>query len=268
MVIKVKAEDDNDDDSYSNRQAQRGDRESNIEDTRNTTKTEISENTEDGQRSDNRNNFDDNRSYNSNRDNRNNNGYKTRDTVHGDRSNYQNHYSNDRDSNNFSYNSRGNYNGNRGYNNMPLPAKMSLAAPPPSPTPGGPNDVDPYLRDPQTGLSFGTVRILSRLPKCDQQTLLNYRRLLRTPSIRLQFYRDLYQMRQRNYVDGCGEGMVRIGHRERAILLHDPYFKKKVERLMALQPVGAAIREPVRYPNDIGAPLQQEAKTLTLSKQY
>lgn len=110
--------------------------------------------------------------------------------------------------------------------------------------------------DRKTGLSRGTLQMLARLSHCKRQLLLNYRRLLRSPVIRLQFYRDLYQRHQAEYVaTGCGEGgdeKVKLGFKERAMLLGDPFFRAKVEKLMrGRQPVGVAINGPVRYPNDI-----------------
>ena len=127
--------------------------------------------------------------------------------------------------------------------------------------------------DPETGLTFGTLRILSRLSPCKRQLLTNYRRLLRSPTIRLQFYRDLYQRHQSERVrTGCGDGdgTVKLGYRERAVLLGDPGFRARVEKMMRQrQPVGVALNGPVRYPNDIVMDNTQPTQNvLTISKQY
>ena len=107
------------------------------------------------------------------------------------------------------------------------------------------DDLDPNIRDSRTGLSLQTLRQISNLPTCTQQTLTNYRRLLKKPSIRLQFYRDLYQRHQFNNLDECAEGSVRIGYRERNILMDDPYFRRHVEFMMKKQPISAAISGPI-----------------------
>lgn len=127
--------------------------------------------------------------------------------------------------------------------------------------------------DPETGLTFGTLRLLSRLSPCKRQLLTNYRRLLRSPTIRLQFYRDLYQRHQSERVrTGCGEGdgTVKLGYRERAVLLGDPGFRARVEKMMRRrQPIGVALNGPVRYPNDIIMDNTQPTQNvLTISKQY
>ena len=134
---------------------------------------------------------------------------------------------------------------------------------------------DPETIDPQTGLSLATLRILARFSPCKRQLLLNYRRLLRSPTIRLQFYRDLYQRHQSKYVkSGCGagdgDGRVKLGYRERAVLLGDPAFRARVEKLMRRrQPIGVAINGPVRYPSDIAMNNTQPPQNfLTITKQY
>lgn len=131
---------------------------------------------------------------------------------------------------------------------------------------------DPGAIDPKTGLSLGTLQIIYGLSPCKRQLLINYRRLLRSPTIRLQFYRDLYQRYQAEHVaTGCGEGgeKIMLGFKERAVLLGDPFFRAKVKKLMRRQPMGVAINGPSRYPNDITMdntqPLQN---TLTITKQY
>lgn len=244
MISGLRGEDDVND-GVSSRLTERSNRQSDIKDQKSTTKTNISENTGDGQIkqnvSDKRSDYHDNRSYNNSQYNRNNNGYNSRGAAYNYGNNRGNNENINYDRNRIGYDNSP-YKGNRGYDNPPPPAWSS---------PPLARSVNPNLKEFRTGLSFGTLKILSTLPNCDQQTLLNYHHLLRNPTIRLQFYRDLYQINQRNYLDGCGEGMVRVGHRERAILLRDPYFRKKVEILMTRQPIGAAIRGPVRYPNDI-----------------
>ena len=127
--------------------------------------------------------------------------------------------------------------------------------------------------DPKTGLSVGTLRLLARISPCKRQLLLDHRRLLRSPTIRLQFYRDLYQRHQFEHVAaGCGEGdgRVKLGFKERAVLLGDPFFRAKVKKLMrGRQPIGVAINGPVRYPNDIVLDnTQPRQNILTITKQY
>lgn len=250
LLNRVKAEDDDevDDDSISSKSDG---------DSKATIKTDVSGSARDGQIQ---------QSSSENRNNNANNLSSTNDT-NVSRNQVRNNTVNSSNSGSYNHNNNGNNSNNNGNSQSSQPRIPAQSSSFVAPSPVN-NDVDPNMKDFRTGLSFGTLKILSQLPNCDQQTLLNYRRLLRTPSIRLQFYRDFYQLSQKNYVDGCGEGMVRIGHRERAILLRDPYFRKKVEKLMSRQPIGAAIRGPVHYPNDIGAGQQQGAKVLTLSKQY
>lgn len=265
VFIRVKADDDDDDDDN-------GSSRSEYRDSKSTVKTDISSNTGDGQiqqsandyRNNNSNNSSTTSDVNNNRDQARNNDLNN--SNYGSYNQNNNRYSDTNRTNNNSY-SNGNSVNNSVIMQRPQPRPTNQPPWPSAPPPVS-NDVDPNMKDFRTGLSFRTLKILSKLSNCEQHTLLNYRRLLRTPEIRLQFYRDLYQLRQRNYVDGCGEGMVRIGHRERAILLSDPYFRKKIERLMSRQPIGAAIRGPIQYPNDIGAGQQQGARVLTLSKQY
>jgi hypothetical protein len=84
------------------------------------------------------------------------------------------------------------------------------------------------VRDSSTGLSLGTVNLISRLPRCKQNVLLNYRHLLQRPAVRMQFFRDLYQREQKNAVRGCGE----LLYRDRAMLLRDPYFRRQVYKMM------------------------------------
>ena len=259
MISGLKGEDDVSDE-VSSRQTEISNRQSDIEDQKSITKANLSENSGDGQIKQNVNDYHNNRSSNINQNNRNNNSYNSRGAAYNNISNRSNNNNIKYDRNRIGYDNSS-YNGNRGYNNPPPPVRRAWSPPPPLSS-----DVNPNLKDFGTGLSFGTLKILSTLPNCDQQTLLNYRRLLRNPSIRLQFYRDLYQLKQHNYLDGCGEGTVRIGYRERAILLRDPYFRKKVEILMSRQPIGAAIRGPVYYPNDIDVSPQQIDPILTLNK--
>lgn len=128
-------------------------------------------------------------------------------------------------------NSRAHYNNNNKYKNIPT-AQSEIKH--------RNNNAD--IKDYNTGLSFGTVELISRLPACKRQTLLNYRRLLRNPSIRRQFYRDLYQRHQFDLVDGCSEGNVRIGYKERAVLLNDPFFRKRIGKLMRRRSIESAIR--------------------------
>lgn len=116
-------------------------------------------------------------------------------------------------------------------------------------------------RDDRTGLAFSTLNRLSTLPTCLQKTLLNYRTLLRNPKLRLQFFRDLYQRQQKDYLDACGEGMVEIGARERRILLGDRYFRRQVEFMMRKKSIGAAIRGPVSYSSD------NNSRILTINNQ-
>lgn len=266
VFIRVKADDDEDEDTGSSK----GD----YRDSKATLKADVAGSTGDGQAQQ---NAADHRSNNSNNSSISSDVNNNRDQARNNAPSNSNYGSYNQNNNRYSDTSRpNNYNPAfrnvaNNYGNIPRPQPRPTIQPSwpsaPAPAPVS-NDLDPNMKDFRTGLSFGTLKMLSKLPTCDQQALLNYRRLLRTPSIRLQFYRDLYQLRQGNYVDGCGEGMVRIGHRERAILLSDPFFRKKVERLMRRQPIGAAIRAPVHYPNDIGADQQQGAKVLTLNKQY
>lgn len=126
------------------------------------------------------------------------------------------------------------------------------------------------VRDDQTGLSYRTVRIISTLPPCQNKLLINYRRLLRSPDIRLQFFRDLYQLKQKNYLEGCegDDAMIEIGSRERRILMKDKYFRRQVEFLMSKRAVGAAIRGPTHYPNDIdNLNSSRGTRILTITKQ-
>lgn len=131
----------------------------------------------------------------------------------------------------------------------------------------------PEIIHPNNGLSSSTINLISRYPPCKRQFLLNYNRLLRSPNIRLQFYRDLYQLNQSELIpNDCGEGVekVKLGFRERAVLLKDPFFRAKVEKLMRKrQPIGLAISGPIKYPNDILLDNNVPAKNiLTISKQY
>jgi hypothetical protein len=246
MISGLRADDD-----FNDEETEKRSRQSDVQDQMSTFKANVSKNAGDKQikenESDRRSDFYRNRRSNSYQFNRNNKGKLTNSTAY-------NNFNNGSNTANINYDTTP-YNRNRGYNKPAQPAPIV-------------NDINPNLKDFRTGLSYGTLKILSTLPSCDQQTLLNYRRLLRNPLIRLQFYRDLYQWKQRNYVDGCGEGMVKIGHRERAILLRDPYFREKIELLMARQPIGAALRGPLHYPTDIGATTQPLDPVLILNKSY
>lgn len=116
----------------------------------------------------------------------------------------------------------------------------------PNPVPKGPAVVDR-----RSGLLLATVRRIKSLSPCKRQFLLNCNRLLRSPNIRLQFYRDLFQRLQSELIPTqCGEGdeSVKLGFRERAVLLNDPCFRAKVEHLMKRQPIGLAIRGPKANP--------------------
>ena len=97
-----------------------------------------------------------------------------------------------------------------------------------------PMDMALNIKEPITGLAVGTFKfIMSVVPPCKQAALINYKKLMENPVIRTQFFKDLYQRKQRNKLDGCsadGTGkIVDLNYNDREILLRDPFFRLYLE---------------------------------------
>lgn len=249
LFVAVRAEDDDDfnmdnsDDSTRRRDDDvEKDRSNNLKNNYERADNDLNNQLSNDSTSNNNNNSPTNSTYNNtnyNNDNNNNNNSNNRYNRY-DNSNRLNNRSDRGIRNNASY---------RNDNNINYPRDNRQANYTSNYDDGG---IDLNLRNPRTGLSYKTTQNISKYPSCTQNVLLDYRQLLRNPTIRLQFFRDLYQMKQSNEVDGCSDGTVDIGFKERRVLLRDPYFRKHVEFLMKKKPIGAVIRGPVAMNNDVG----------------
>lgn len=107
-----------------------------------------------------------------------------------------------------------------------------------------PLDMALNIKEPITGLAVGTFKfIMSVIPPCKQPALINYKKLMENPVIRTQFFKDLYQRKQRNKLDGCADGtgeIVHLNYNDREILLRDPFFRLYLETLMAKESINPA----------------------------